>query len=169
MSNGNPRVLIFVQLCFIAFDLSVNQFLDEFATEPILKLVILVLQLVVLLLSLLFFLLSVFNTYPVQTGYFRKMISKFKGYYLMFTVYLGLTITLNALKLSGTWSEGDNDEDNTAALKSLYDDSFFAFVYCVQRLFTPIYYYTAIRSHVRIGDMRFYDAQLWAAYVKTKK
>ena len=107
--------------------------------RPKTKKVILVFQLVILLLSFLLFLLTVFNTYPVQSGHFKKMTSKFRSYYGMFGVYLGFTILLNALKLS---YRRDNP-DNWAAIYT--EDTFFDFVYCVQRTLTPIYYYSFIR------------------------
>ena len=134
-------------------------------------------QLVILLLSFLLFLLTVFNTYPVQSGHFKKMTSKFRSYYGMFGVYLGFTILLNALKLS---YRRDNP-DNWAAIYT--EDTFFDFVYCVQRTLTPIYYYSFIRldhpssadpwrtisrSCLRIGDLRFYDAELWRDYNNKK-
>ena len=106
------------------------------------KKVILVFQLVILLLSFLLFLLTVFNTYPVQSGHFKKMTSKFRSYYGMFGVYLGFTILLNALKLS---YRRDNP-DNWAAIYT--EDTFFDFVYCVQRTLTPIYYYSFIRWEI---------------------
>merc|ERR1712189_157113 len=76
---GNQRILVFTQVTFILFDLCVNMFIDLFAKDPVLKLVTLVLQLIILLLSILLILLVLFNTYPVQTGQFRKIISKFQG------------------------------------------------------------------------------------------
>ena len=105
------------------------------------KKVILVFQLVILLLSFLLFLLTVFNTYPVQSGHFKKMTSKFRSYYGMFGVYLGFTILLNALKLS--YRRGLENQDNWPAIYT--EDTFFDFVYCVQRTLTPIYYYSFIR------------------------
>ena len=67
-----------------------------------------------------------FNTYPVQTGQFRKIISKFKGYYVTFAVYLTLTIILNSLKLDAIWqdpfdTDNDTDTGNTETIVNLYN------------------------------------------------
>ena len=67
-----------------------------------------------------------FNTYPVQTGQFRKIISKFKGYYVTFAVYLTLTIILNSLKLDAIWQDpfdmdNDTDTENTETIVNLYN------------------------------------------------
>merc|ERR1711931_444331 len=102
---GNRKILVFTQTTFILFDLCVNMFIDLFARDPVLKLVTLVLQLIILLLSLLLILLVLFNTYPVQTGQFRKIVSKFRAYYAIFVIYLTLTIILNALKLDAIWED----------------------------------------------------------------
>ena len=73
----------------------------------------------------------------------------------MFGVYLGFTILLNALKLS---YRRDNP-DNWAAIYT--EDTFFDFVYCVQRTLTPIYYYSFIRldrpSRVSLTKSLFLD------------
>lgn len=88
--------------------------------------VTLVLQLIILLLSILLILLVLFNTYPVQTGQFRKIISKFKGYYATFAVYLTLTIILNSLKLDAIWqdpfdTDNDTDSENAETIVNLYN------------------------------------------------
>merc|ERR1712168_1637793 len=167
---GNQRILVFTQVTFILFDLCVNMFIDLFAKDPVLKLVTLVFQLIILLLSLLLVLLVLFNTYPVQTGQFRQIVSKFKAYYTIFAVYLLLTVILNSLKLSAIWEDPfkeDNENDTgkvEESIQNLFNDGFYSFIYCIQRLTTPIYYYATIRSCVRIGDLRFYSSTLWTKY-----
>merc|ERR1711990_1102146 len=105
MYIGNQKILIFIQILFIGFDLFVNVCIDQIAKDFTIQLVILVFQLIILLLSLLLFLLAVFNTYPVQSGHFKKMIAKFRTYYIIYLVYLGLTIILNSMTLKSRWEK----------------------------------------------------------------
>ena len=63
-----------------------------------------------------------------------------RTYYIIYLVYLGLTMILNSMTLKSRWEKDYVDWDN------LYIDPVFSLMYCLHRLCMPLYYYAFIRN-----------------------
>lgn len=160
MFVGNYKVIVVLQVVFLLYDLLANLCTDLFSGDGLIQLVLMVFQIILLAMSLLLIFLSIFSTYPVQTGQFGRLARKFRYFFVAFSIYLVLSVIVTSLMMEVRMGITDQNPD---WMKIWADDSFKTF-YCLQRFFSPFYYYCLIRASLRIRDPRFYSDKLWTQY-----
>ncbi|XP_002126014.2 transmembrane protein 138-like [Ciona intestinalis] len=152
MEVVNYTLILCLQIILLVYDIFVNAFIDLLNPENVIQLVLFILQDICLVFQLVVLCLEIFNTATSQAGFISVMMKKFAPCLLTTLLYLVLSIALCAKTLMLRWN------DTTV---NVYADGGFFAVYILQRLWSPIYYYTYKRTAMRLADSKFYKNTDW--------
>ncbi|KAL0832428.1 hypothetical protein ABMA28_000663 [Loxostege sticticalis] len=113
-------------------------------------LVIFIFQDLFLILSITTMLMTLFSTYLFQAGLVEVLVRKFRAAGGVCAAYVVACVALHTAWLLEKWNE--HDSISTPML---------IFLFTVQRLLSPWYYFFSKRAALRVADPRFYEDIDW--------
>uniref|UniRef100_H2ZIE9 Transmembrane protein 138 n=1 Tax=Ciona savignyi TaxID=51511 RepID=H2ZIE9_CIOSA len=152
MEVVNYTLILTLQIILIVYDIFVNAFIDLLNPENVIQLVLFVLQDICLLFQLVVLCLEIFNTTTSQAGFISRMMKKFAPCLIVTAIYLTLSVALCGQTLALRWADTS---------VNVYAHGGFYTIYILQRLWSPIYYYTYKRTAMRLADPIFYKNADW--------
>ncbi|XP_022188264.1 transmembrane protein 138 [Nilaparvata lugens] len=147
LSSSRYRLILFVQVCLLLFDLLLNAFADFLRQDSSILLLLFIIQDGLQVLAVTLLLVSLFQTNVFQAGFVELLFDRFRTTVFIAMLYFLLTLIVQIYVLSTRWFQ---------PMKHYWAKGL-PFFFISQRFCSCIYYYLYKRAMLRISDPRFYD------------
>lgn len=151
MNISRYRLILYLHIVLILFDLFINTFIDILRAENVIQLILFVFQDTCLLFDVIIIFLLFFSTYVFQAGLIWMLISRFRIAIAISLIYLTLSIAHHVWKLTLGWDDPH---------KYIWSKGYLI-LYVIQRTASVLFYYFYNQTILRIADPRFYQRSEW--------
>ncbi|XP_065829702.1 transmembrane protein 138-like [Oscarella lobularis] len=151
MQFSRYRLILILLFSLLFVDLLVNSISGLFSDDDVAALILYIVQDVCLVIDVIVLFLIFFNTYVFKAGLVSVIIRKFKSTIVVSLLYLGLCLAYHIWSLRRQWGKSDVYIWN-AGVQALF---------VIQRLVGVAYYYSYLKTMLKLGDEKYYRNSDW--------